>query len=148
MLDTPAVAQTVARPAAVIRFTIPREKIREVMGPAIQEALAVAQQQGAGIAGPVFSHHFRMDREVFDFEVGVVVGGPVKPGELPAAKVIRTVYRGGYEGLAGAWTEFQAWIDGSEFQTTEAFWECYVAGPESGPDPANWRTELNRPLAD
>ena len=25
-------------------------------------------------------------------------------------------------------------------------WECYVAGPESGPDPAAWRTELNRPL--
>ncbi len=25
-------------------------------------------------------------------------------------------------------------------------WECYAAGPESGPDPAKWRTELNRPL--
>jgi hypothetical protein len=26
-------------------------------------------------------------------------------------------------------------------------WECYVAGPESSPDPASWRTELSRPLA-
>jgi hypothetical protein len=25
-------------------------------------------------------------------------------------------------------------------------WECYVAGPESGPDPTTWSTELNRPL--
>ena len=154
MIDTPAVAESVARPAAVIRFTIPREKIREVMGPAIQEVLAVTQQHGVGIAGPVFSRHFRMDPEVFDFEVGVVVSGPVKPegrvkpGELPGGKVIRTVYHGGYEGLPGAWTEFQAWIDGSDLQTTEAFWECYAAGPESGPDPAKWRTELNRPLAD
>jgi hypothetical protein len=24
--------------------------------------------------------------------------------------------------------------------------ECYVAGPESNPDPATFRTELNRPL--
>ena len=26
-------------------------------------------------------------------------------------------------------------------------WERHVAGPESNPDPATWRTELNRPLA-
>lgn len=26
------------------------------------------------------------------------------------------------------------------------FWESYVTGPESNPDPATWRTELNRPL--
>ena len=28
----------------------------------------------------------------------------------------------------------------------DAFWESYVAGPGSSPDPKNWRTELNRPL--
>jgi len=25
-------------------------------------------------------------------------------------------------------------------------WERYLTGPESNPDPATWRTELNRPL--
>ena len=25
-------------------------------------------------------------------------------------------------------------------------WECYTVGPESSPDSADWRTELNRPL--
>ena len=25
-------------------------------------------------------------------------------------------------------------------------WEIYVAGPESGTDPGQWRTELNRPI--
>ena len=25
-------------------------------------------------------------------------------------------------------------------------WERYLVGPESGPDAANWRTELNKPL--
>jgi hypothetical protein len=25
-------------------------------------------------------------------------------------------------------------------------WERYIAGPESSPAPATWRTELNRPL--
>jgi hypothetical protein len=27
-------------------------------------------------------------------------------------------------------------------------WEIYAAGPESGSDPAGWRTELNRPIAE
>ena len=31
-------------------------------------------------------------------------------------------------------------------KTSDDLWECYLAGPESGPDPACWRTQLNRPL--
>jgi hypothetical protein len=27
-----------------------------------------------------------------------------------------------------------------------SLWELYSVGPQSTPDPANWRTELNRPL--
>ena len=70
MIDPPQVTQASARLTAVIRLTIPREEIRNVMGPGN-----------------------------FYFEVGVPVAAPVA-----------------------------------------------AAGPESGPDPATWRTELNRPL--
>jgi effector-binding domain-containing protein len=93
-----------------------------------------------------------MDPDIFDFEVGVPVAAPisvagrVKPGHLPAATVARTVYHGGYEGLASAWGEFMAWITAEGHMPAPNLWECYVAGPESSPDPANWRTELNRPL--
>lgn len=50
-----------------------------------------------------------MDPDTFDFEVGVPVAAPVaaagrvKPGELPAATVARTVYHGDYSGLGEAW---------------------------------------------
>lgn len=38
-------------------------------------------------------------------------------------------------------------LDAAEGHTpAPILWQCYVAGPESGPDPATWRTELNRPL--
>ena len=86
------------------------------------------------------------------FEVGsplpapVTHAGRVKPGELPAATVARTTYRGGYEGLGPAWGEFGEWIAANGHKPAESLWECYVAGPESSPNPANWRTELNRPL--
>lgn len=152
MLDKPAILQTAAQPAAVIRLTVPRAEIRTVMGPAHRELMAAVAAQGIAPAGPWFTHHFRHPTDTFDFEIGVPVAAPittagrVQPGELRAATVARTVYRGPYEGLAAAWGEFMAWIAAQGHAPATDLWECYVAGPESGPDPAAWRTELNRPL--
>ena len=39
-----------------------------------------------------------------------------------------------------------AWITAQGLAPGPDLWECYIAGPESDPDPATWRTELNRPL--
>jgi effector-binding domain-containing protein len=152
MLDKPEIVRTESRPAAVIRLTIPRSEIQTAMGPAIKEVIAAVAAQGIRPAGPVFSHHFRMDPATFDFEVGVPVAAPVsavgrvKPGQLPAARVARAVYRGPYDGLGGAWSELGRWIVAEGHSPAANLWECYVAGPESGPDPAAWSTELNRPL--
>jgi effector-binding domain-containing protein len=152
MLDRPQIVTTETQPAAVIRLTIPRADIQRVMGPAIGEVMGAIAAQGVAPAGPVFSHHFRMDPDVFDFEVGVPVTGPVadtgrvRVSELPAATVARTVYQGPYEGLGAAWGEFGKWIASEGHEAAADLWECYVAGPESSPDPATWRTELNRPL--
>ena len=61
-------------------------------------------------------------------------------------RVARAVYRGPYEGLGAAWGEFNAWIAAKGHKPGPNFWEVYVAGPESSPDPATFRTQLNRPL--
>jgi effector-binding domain-containing protein len=153
MLDTPQILETAALLTAVIRMTIPREEIQQVMGPAIAEVMAALRAEGIAPAGPVFSHHFRMAPDIFDFEVGVPVAAPVTPvgrvrgAELRAARVARRVYRGGYEGLGPAWGEFMAWIEAKGLRPAEDLWEFYTLGPESSPDPAAWCTELNRPLA-
>lgn len=152
MLDTPQIVETVAQQTAIIHVTIPREEIRNVMGPGIGELMSTITSQGIAPAGPWYTHHLRMDPTVFDFEIGVPVTSPVspagrvKPGELPAAKVARTTYHGGYEGLGGAWGEFEAWISANGHTPATDLWEIYAVGPESGPDPSQWRTELNRPL--
>ena len=152
MIDTPEITQTTARTTAIIRLTIPRAEIRNVMRPGIGELMAVVTAQGIGPAGPLYSHHLKMDPDTFDFELGVPVTAPVAPtgrvqaGQLPAARVARTVYHGGYEGLGAAWGEFIAWIEANGHTPASNLWEYYVTGPESGPDPATWRTELNRPL--
>lgn len=152
MLDKPQIVQTAAQPTAVIRLTIPREEIRNVMGPGYRELMTAVAAQGIAPAGPWFTHHLRMDPDLFDFEIGVPVTAPVsaagrvKAGRLPAATVARTVYHGDYEGLGPAWAEFDAWITAQGHTPGPDLWECYVVGPESNPDPATWRTELNRPL--
>ena len=154
MLDTLQIIETTAQLTAVIHLTVPREEMRNVMGPGIGELMATIAAQGVAPAGPWFNHHLKMDPDIFDFEISVpvtapvVAAGRVKPGRLPAAKVARTVFHGAYEGLRAAWGEFDAWVAAHGHAPASDLWECYVAGPESNPDAATWRTELNRPLTD
>ena len=152
MLENPQITQSTAQVTAVIRMTVPREEMAKVMGPGIGEVMAAVQAQGIATTGAWFSHHLRMDPKVFDFEVGVPVASAVKPAgrvvpsSLPATKVARTVYQGPYEKLGAAWGEFSGWIEQQQLKTAEDLWECYLSGPESGSDPSQFRTELNRPL--
>ncbi len=152
MIDTPQIIQTTALHAAIIHLTIPRSEMRTAMGPGIGEVMAAVKAQGIGPAGSWFTHHLKMDPATFDFEICVPVTTPVKPvgrvkaGEWPAMTVVRTVLCGGYEGLGVAWGEFGTWLQANGHKTGSDLYECYTAGPESGPDPANWRTELSKRL--
>lgn len=152
MLDEPQILLTEAQPAAVIRFSIPRDQIREVMTQAIGEVIRTASEQGIGPVGPVFSHHERMEPEMFHFAVGVPISGPLLPkgrvvaGELPAARVIRTIYHGGYEGLHDAWGQFGDLIEAAGHKTAPNLWERYLSDPATTPNEADYQTELNRPL--
>ncbi len=60
-------------PAAVIHLQISRDKMKEFMGPAIQEITRAVTAQGIGPAGPLFAHHLTMSDTLFDFEVGFPV---------------------------------------------------------------------------
>ena len=152
MLDKPRLVQTDAQLTAVIRLTIPREEIRNVMGPGISELRAAIAAQGIASTGPWFTHHLRMDPATFDFEIGVPIAAPVsaagrvRAGRLPAVTAARVVHHGAYEDLGAAWAEFNAWIAAVGHTPAPDFWECYVVGPDANPGPAAWRTELTRPL--
>jgi len=124
------------------------------MGPGLRELKEEVEAQGIAIAGPWFTHHLRLHPATFDFELSVPVAkqvtpaGRVQPGEWPAMRMATAVYQGGYEGLGAAWKEFDAWIWAERLAPADDLWERYVAGPEAGSDPADWRTELSRRLVD
>lgn len=55
MLETPHITQSTPQQAAVIHLTIPRDQIRTMMGPGIQEVIDTVVAQRIGPTGPVFS---------------------------------------------------------------------------------------------
>ena len=143
MIETPEVLEMPSRKIACIHITVPREEIRQVMGPGLgelQEALAAQHMEPAG---PWFTHHFQRPADIFDFEICMPVedtvraSGRVKNSELPGATVARAVYRGPLEGLAAAWGELRDWIGAQGHIAAEDLWEVYVADKQ---------TDLYQPL--
>lgn len=152
MIETPQIVKTTAHTTAVIHVVVPRDEIQLVMGPGIGELMSTIATQGISPVGPWFTHHCRRPTDTFDFEISVPVSRPVtaegrvKPSQWPEMTVAQTIYSGPYDGLAEAWGEFRDWIDSNGHKAGNELWERYLVGPESSPDPASWRTELNWPL--
>ncbi len=151
MIDTPVIREVPAQRTATIHLIIPGMDMPKHMDPAIQEILRVLAEQGLKPSGPMFTYHHRMPHETFDFEVGFPVAtviqpsGRVKPSELPAARVARTIHHGPYEGLHGAWSAFGKWITEKALDAEPRFFERYLGDP-SKQEPSAYRTELNRIL--
>jgi effector-binding domain-containing protein len=154
MIDDPQIIETTAKATAIIRLTVAKSEMGKIFGPGIVELMTELAAQGIQPTGPVFAHHLKITPEKFDFELSVPVSAPVKsagrvqPSEWPSMVVARTVYHGPYEGLPAAWGEFMDWIEAGGHTPAEDLWECYITNPDSDPDPANWRTELNREIVD
>ncbi|WP_091682563.1 GyrI-like domain-containing protein [Methylocapsa palsarum] len=154
MIEPLRIIETAPRLTAFISVRIPREEIRNVMGPGLAELRAAVAAQNIVVTGPWFTHHLRRPDEIFDFEISVPVAAPVapvnrtNPGQWPAMRVARTIYHGGYEGLGAAWGEFMGEIKAAGRRTADDLWECYLIGPETSADPAAWRTELSKRLVE
>ena len=152
MIEPLRILQTTPQLTASIPLRIPREEIRNVMGPGLAELRTAVAAQKVAVTGPWFTHHFRNPGEVFDFEICLPVATPVapadrvKPGQWPAMKIVQTTYHGGYEGLGSAWGEFIGVIKAAGHKTADGLYESYVIGPETSPDPAAWRTVLSKGL--
>jgi effector-binding domain-containing protein len=152
MIDPPQIKETIAQHYAYIHLTVARESIQNVMGPGVQEVYEALAAQGVTSEGPWFTHHLKRPDAFFDFEICVPTAVPVRhsgrvaPGVWPAIRVAQTVYHGDYSGLPAAWGEFEAWIAAQGLKGAKDLWERYLVNPNSSRNPADWRTELNRPL--
>jgi effector-binding domain-containing protein len=149
MITSPEVTTITEQLAATIHLVITGRDMPKYMDPAIQEILQVLADQGMRPAGPMFSYHHRRPSDTFDFEIGFPVAktvneaGRVQNSALPAAKVVRAVYRGPYERLGDAWRELQDWVRERKLPEDGRFFERYLNNPDEVKDPKDYRTELN-----
>ncbi len=152
MITTPNIVDVPTQAIARIHIVCPASQIMTLMGPGIQELNSSLAAQGVTPAGPWFTHHFKQPDETFDFDICLPVYAPVAPvgrmenGMMPAQKVARTLYTGGYEGLGQGWGQFMTWINAQGLIHGADLWEVYLKGPESGLDSSAYQTQLNRPL--
>ena len=153
MIDAPEIIYTTQKFFAFLPLRVPTKEIRTHMGPGISEVLAAVAAQGLQHDGAWFTHHNHPPDEFFDFRICVPVKttfhpqGRVQAGELPATRVARTIYRGGYEGLGAGWGELMKWMIDNGLKYRADLWEAYLKDPSSGESTSQWQTELNRPLA-
>jgi len=154
MIETPQIVRTEPQHYAAVQFAVPFEEVRRIMGPGVQQVFRTLQEQGIAPTGPWLTHHFKRPNPDFDFEICVPVAAPIEadgdvyPAVWPAMRVARTVFHGDYSGLPGAWGEFTAWIAAQGMREAKDLWEVYTINPDFDKNPANWRTQLNRPLLD
>lgn len=152
MITTPRILEASRVEAAVIPITCRREDMPKLFGPAVMELFRVLDAQSIESIGAVFAHHLHMSPDEFVFELGVEVPAPVepsgrvRPGSLPAGRVAHVTYTGPYEGLHEAWGQFEAKLRVQRLEWRPDLWEHYVFGPDKTANPADFRTELYRPL--
>jgi effector-binding domain-containing protein len=122
------------------------------MGAGHEELMRTVRAQQIEVTGPWFTHHLRLDQDVFDFHLSVPVAtavkrqGRVQPGEWPAMTVARAIYRGPYQGLGEAWEEFDEKVEAQGHRPMPDLREVYLVGPWTKTDPADFETELNRQI--
>ena len=145
--------------AAAVHLDIPREEIAPHIDRAIREVLECLSANEIEPSGPLFAHHRSVSDSRFDIEVGfpiandVCTSGRVGTITLPAMKAVSTTYKGPYEGLYQAWSEFGAAArsGGYQLKGTEqgeaSFREIYRIGPEAGADSTRWETDLFLPIS-
>ncbi len=151
-LDKPEILDLPAVKVARIHVTAPAGQIMVAMNEGLRELRGVLADQGVTPAGAWLTHHLKIPDGTFDFEICFPISSDVKPegrvvmGEIPAARTARTTYRGDYAGLGEAWGQFMNWIESQPVKAAPDLWEVYAVGPEASPNPADWQTQLNRPL--
>ena len=113
------------------------------------------------MAGAPFARYHAFGPDHVDVEIGIPLvapiadapalaslpAGEIEASELPCGPVARTVHRGPYDGLKGAYDALHDWIhEQPGIDDAAGPWESYVDDPTTVADPAQLRTEISWPV--
>jgi effector-binding domain-containing protein len=123
------------QPAAVVHAHVEPADLPDFLGPAFEEVMATADQQGRVPAGPPFGRYvphgdgFEVTAD-FPLDGPVTTAGRVVPDRLPGGTVATTLHTGGYDEVGAAYTATTAWLADEGLAVTGVPWESYLDGPD------------------
>ena len=151
-MTTPTLITLDSVTTAVVRGVVPTDELPAFFDRAFSTLTEVLGGQGVQMTGAAFGLYQAEPGDTADLEVGFPTDRPVKEvgdvvnSSLPGGRVARVVHEGSFDGLGGAWERLTAWIGGQGLRPSTPFWEVYLTEPSPDMDPADLRTELNRPV--
>lgn len=129
------------------------EAIAEALGAMFGSVFQHATAQGIPFAGPPTARYPSFGPGLVTIEAGMPIAvpadgeGDIKAGSLPGGDVARTIHQGPYDDLNLGHEAVQKWLTENNEEAGGSPWEVYLTDPGEVPDPAEWLTEINWPLA-
>jgi effector-binding domain-containing protein len=151
--DDYAIRTLTPQPIMSIRGWTTAAELSKSIGERLPAVWRYVREVGGMIAGPPFTRYHAIEGERVDLEAGLPVRsglparGEIRPGELPGGEVAVATHVGPYEGLPATGAALAKWVAARGRTAAGPNWEVYVTDPGTEPNPANWRTEILKPLA-
>lgn len=139
--------------AVSIRTTIPMAQLQDFFGPAFHELSEIIRAGGANPAGPPFVRYYSATPRAVDLEAvmscdkPVVGAGRIKAIHLNASQAAIVRHVGHYEKMKPAYEAITNWMRNNDKQPSEMPREVYVTTPTEVPDPSEWVTLVEQPIA-
>jgi effector-binding domain-containing protein len=135
------------RPTISVRTHAGVQDLPRVLGDVYGRIMQYFGELKTQPAGMPFVIYHNMDMSNLDIEVGVETAaglagkGDLKPGVIPAAKVVSLIYTGPYEECGPAYEAMNQWLKDNKLEGTGVAIEFYLNDPQVDP-PAKTRIEM------
>ncbi len=129
-----------AQPVLSIRVRTSLQELPDLIGANYMKILDYLSELGEKPADAPFTAYYNLDMEDLDVEMGFPVEkvlpekGEIKAGEIPAAKMLATMYKGPYAGMEEPYDKMAKWIDENGYEATGVAYEYYYNSPMDVPE--------------
>lgn len=151
------IADTVPGTVLELRRVVRPERIGEDIGAGLAELYTEVEVAGLHPTGspavtyldppePGRTMNVDIDIPVLPGAGQTTPGGDARVVGRHSRPVARTIHHGDYTGIRAAYEALDEWIFSNGYRSAGPPTETYLAGPDSAPDPAGYRTEVSIPV--
>jgi len=130
------ISEQKVQPVVSIRTTTRLELLPQVIGESYMKIMSYLQELGEQPVFAPFTAYHNLDMQNLDVEMGFPVAkllpekGDMKTCELPAGKVVSSMYKGSYSGMEQPYCEMAKWLEENGYTATGVCYEYYFNSPQ------------------